>query len=378
MEERDRKQQTFEPRKVTGCPEPINPVKATWRSIIPKKAAPEPIGKPLSASDFWTITGDKLVQHWGVDASIIEQFILEHGLPVRDSINSAVIDVEAYKTSYRRDLEKIQFKIYLKEGPFNRFQFRPCDIEAFEKQYGVIFEEFRKQSVCMPDLTTTETPQQVVHDDIKPEAFIRNLQISFSSDTSIFIKPNGKELREYSCEDMKFKPGAKTWKLLMEVLQNSSREYYAGKYSADRLAEKNRGYNKNVRLLANFSEKFIAFLNKTYGVQIPENFNVFENKHRTGEDRPGTHVPKFRIIPFGDDIKKLSKEETLQVIEVLSRQLKEEKSEEAKDRLGKQIKPYVDHALLKNWITQQEFTNLLLSDDETPSPDDALAYTDDR
>lgn len=96
----------------------------------------------LSPSDFWTITGEELLIRWGVDADIIAQFVLDYGLPVRDSITHEIFNIESHKTCSGNTF----LKTYLKEGPFNRFLFRSRYIDTFEKQYKSVIEELKKRS----------------------------------------------------------------------------------------------------------------------------------------------------------------------------------------------------------------------------------------
>lgn len=252
------------------------------------------------------------------------------------------------------------------EGTTNKGKINKLETEASQLETKVNVSGEPVQEI-------TKVSEQPRACDEKSEDFVLNLRVSFSSDTSIFLQPKSKTSQEYSCKEMGFKSNAETWKLLMEVLQNSTHEYYVGPYSKDKLPEKNRDYHKKIANMKEFSKKFVSFLNQTYSAQIPEKFNIFENKHMTGEDRPGTYVPKFRVTSPDVSLGELSKEEILKSIKDLSKQYKKEDSGSAKGRLAKQIKLYVDHALSKGWTTKQEYANFLLSDDGTPSSHDALA-----
>ena len=98
----------------------------------------------LSTSNFWTITGDELVQRWGVDASTIEQFMVDDFFPVRDSKSMEIFNF--LETTPREHIYWL--KKYITEGPFTRFQFRPSDIESFEAQYGDFLEEMKNTRIA--------------------------------------------------------------------------------------------------------------------------------------------------------------------------------------------------------------------------------------
>jgi hypothetical protein len=141
------KKKSIQPRKVTKAPS--SPPHSGPRIIILASEKNETVvmQESLSLSDFWTITGEELLRRWGVDADIIAQFVLDYGLPVRDSETHEIFNIESHKTSSGNAF----LKTYLKEGPFNRFLFRSRYIDTFEKQYKSVIEELKKQSVSKED-----------------------------------------------------------------------------------------------------------------------------------------------------------------------------------------------------------------------------------
>jgi len=142
------KKKSIQPRKVTKAPPPIRPLHSgTSTIIITNKNETMVIQESLSPSDFWPITGEELLRRWGINADIITQFVLDYGLPVRDSITLEIFNIESHKTCF----ENAFFKTYLREGPFNRFLFRSCNIDTFEKQYKSVIEELKKRSAHIID-----------------------------------------------------------------------------------------------------------------------------------------------------------------------------------------------------------------------------------
>jgi len=127
--------------------EQINEVERSFPELLhDKKEKPESLKtkpqKQITASDFWTITGNELAAIWNVPDAIIEQFILEHGLPVKDSKTGEIFNVESHKTPFGNTW----FEIYFKEGPFNRFLFRPSDVDRYKMQYENAIDELKKEN----------------------------------------------------------------------------------------------------------------------------------------------------------------------------------------------------------------------------------------
>lgn len=142
------KKKSVQPRKVTKAPPPIRPLHSGTSIIIStNKNETIVFQESLSPSDFWTITGEELLRRWGVNAEIITQFILDHGLPVRDSMTLQIFNIESHKT----DSGNASLQTYLREGPFNRFLFRSWHIETFEKHYKSVIEELKKRSAHIID-----------------------------------------------------------------------------------------------------------------------------------------------------------------------------------------------------------------------------------
>jgi hypothetical protein len=116
-------------RLLSQAPPPITPLSTLSLTSTSKKVLPATVSGPEkqkpNSSTLWTISADDLMAKWGVDESIIEQLILEHGFPVYDSI---------FRESFNIGTPKDWLKYRVQEGPFNRFKFRPCDVEQMEEQ----------------------------------------------------------------------------------------------------------------------------------------------------------------------------------------------------------------------------------------------------
>jgi hypothetical protein len=99
-EETADKKKSIQQKKVTKVPPPIRPIHSGPSTIILTSEKNETLvmQESLSPSDFWTITGEELLRRWGVDANIIAQFVLDYGLPVRDSITLEIFNIESHKT----------------------------------------------------------------------------------------------------------------------------------------------------------------------------------------------------------------------------------------------------------------------------------------
>jgi len=138
------KKKSSQPKKVAEAPPSIRPFQSTSPITIWVKNSGETLvlKPPSSSSDFWTITGDELRQRWGVESSIITQFILDYGLPVYDSITLRTFNIESHTEITGNDF----LETYLREGPFNRFLFRQSDIDAYGRHYVSVIEELKERS----------------------------------------------------------------------------------------------------------------------------------------------------------------------------------------------------------------------------------------
>lgn len=151
--------------KYTKAPPPISPLKTTGVLTHLKKDS-ETLQEPLSLSDLWTITGDELMKKWGLDASLIEQFMLDYGLPVRDSVTREIFNIEDKKTVFGNTW----LTTSLREGPFDRFRFRTHDIQSFEIKYESLLLELKKKSITMLEPSCPHIPpEQTTAKQMEPD-----------------------------------------------------------------------------------------------------------------------------------------------------------------------------------------------------------------
>jgi hypothetical protein len=219
--------------------------------------------------------------------------------------------------------------------------------------------------------------------------FVSNLMVTYSSSSSVVLRPKGKSSKEFSCEDMGFKPTSKTWEMFIEILKSSDRKYCIVRYDTNKNQINNKKYNALVKRPENFSKKFVSFLNKNkeYSISLPENFNFFKNMK--GNEPAGTYRPKFQIVDTGKmskannntiihdaDIKKMSKDEIINEMTKLSDLLKREMNEQKQNALRNEISPYAQYALTKQWITMEALGKLIPPIDEDADGYDAMAMTD--
>ncbi|HQO64733.1 MAG TPA: hypothetical protein PK528_14075, partial [Syntrophorhabdus sp.] len=211
-----------------------------------------------------------------------------------------------------------------------------------------------------------------------PDTFIQSLQVSYVNDTGISIKIGDKQGKDYTCKEMGFKSSENGWKLLMEVLRDRDHSFYVGPYSKDKSPEKIKWYNQRQKWMSEFNKKFISFLNREYGVQIPSKTKLFENQKK--KDRDGMYKPIFQITSqdaiYATNIKKMSKEEVLNELEKLTTDRSHVNDAETQDLLLTRIGLYATYATKMGWITKEDLQKMILVPDEEISPDDALSHVD--
>lgn len=357
------------------------------------------------------ITGLELLQRLEMSISDLKQLINDGELSVYAPETIVQVDCE-WVLGGAKVSPSPRSKIKGREDRLTFFRLEELffdldDVEAWQSylNYDLVEEEERKihsnpahQESGTTELGTTEqrkasnaeqeieTPKQQ-EQDFKEEnnkikysdTFIRSLQVFYVSDTEIKIRGCGKGAKIYTCEEMGFKKKSEAWKVLITVLQSNDNTYHVGIYSADKDPIKNRNYNKLVQRLRNFSKKFVFFLNDKYSASLPESLNVFENMK--GYDRDGTYKPIFHIADKPDaihstDINKMSKKETLDKLETLSKQRKCEKDESERERLLDVIGYYAEHAKKMGWINEEHLRNLISLPDKEASAEDAMSLVE--
>lgn len=266
--------------------------------------------------------------------------------------------------------------LYFRVEDINRFAEKNSlpvlDPASFEK---IKTQQFQQQIISETENHLSNKEKEVK--TINPEAFINSLQVSYSSDTSIWLAPQGGEWQEFTYKDMGFKQDSKTWRLLLDILQDTNHTYCVGPYDKKKNPYNVRAYNKMLKNLENCSKKFVSFLNQTYHVHIPNNFNVFENMK--GRAPAGTYKPKFQVVdePYSiriAEIEKMSKKEVINNVEILSKQMKQENNTDKKTRLLKKLWPYLEHAKNMKYLSDQEIRDFIILPDEFATNEDAMSY----
>jgi FtsZ-binding cell division protein ZapB len=182
---------------------------------------------------------------------------------------------------------------------FQSFKYKYGEVIDFERQHGLAavedYTETPASSVPSgmaaeePDIPAVSPIQSEKQAD--PDAFVRSLIVVYESDSEVKIKVGAGKYTVYSCEDMGFKETAKPWVALITIIKDRAHLYNVG-YKNSSTYEKNRGELRAI------SKKLVEFFNKTYKVQLPDNFMMFEPAKN--EDA-GMYGPKFSISIFGED-----------------------------------------------------------------------------
>lgn len=243
---------------------------------------------------------------------------------------------------------------------------------------GDVESQKASQGLAPQEIEPQKQPPQTANEIKNYDAFIRSLQVSCVRDTEISIKVGDSDAKNYTCVEMGFKSSENGWKLLMEVLEDRDHLFDAGTYSKDKIPEKNKRYNQRQKWIPQFTKKFINFLNKRYNARIPDNTKLLENQKN--KNRDGLYKPIFQVAFNGaihcTDIKNMSKEETINKLKNLHKQLKGEKNSFKKDSLLKEIGDYAEHAKKNEWITWKQLQNLISPPDEDASAEDAMSLTE--
>jgi len=155
-------------------------------------------------------------------------------------------------------------------------------------------------------------PEQLTQE--QGQTFIKSLSMAYISDTEISIKSGDKRARKRDKEKLGFcKAGkAKIWNAFIKVFK--SENYYFNLNETDAMSKDSaRQYLKEI------NNKLITFLNKEYKVKFPDGFKLYEKVESEG---PGIYQFKFAIDEYIyadiEEFKKLSDEDLLSQIKILS------------------------------------------------------------
>ena len=322
--------------------------------------------------NFWSIGGYALVEHWQVDAPTIIKFIHKYGLPALDTRINKILKRSPWTSEAASQLSRLwRGSVEEQKEALNYLRFRPCDIELFENQYGDVLEKLRQQVV----FTVQEDKEEA--NEIKDyESVIRSLQVSYVNNTEIKIKVGNRNQRSriYSHDDLGFhREDSRAWIAFIRILESRDHLHYVGKaHGSGRV--RNKSYDTEQKILYGISEKFVSFLNKTYQMQLPEKYKVYELMR--GEQK-GIYRFKFAIKKHSDDdiedYKKLSKDELLSQIKTLSEQCGilsnkgDEAAETKTDKTRGQLYSAVEIACKKGWLAKNRARSYLNPQDDPPT-----------
>jgi len=167
-----------------------------------------------------------------------------------------------------------------------------------------------------------------------PEAFIRSLSISFESDTEVNIQVAKTKSKPYSHDSLGFKrENTKEWLTLIGILKSQGYTYNIGKAHGtvstaveiegqirkidNKMQRKEYGAEQKIK--SSISKKFVLFLNKTYDLQLDDNYQIFE---LVKNDKAGTYKLKFNVssprIADPPRYEDFSKDALIEEIECLS------------------------------------------------------------
>lgn len=214
------------------------------------------------------------------------------------------------------------------------------------------------------------------------ENFIRSLQVAFVSDTEIRIKGGNKNAKKYDKKELGFiKENSKIWNEFINILKSNDHYYHVGKARGAK-RERKKSYDVGQKILVEINKKIVPFLNKTYQMQLPQKYKVYELIPERKE-APGTYRFKFQIKNNSDsDIKgfeELSREELLSQIEALSEKYKllskkgDEETENQIYKIKDQLTAAVEIACNNKWIGRYQALGYL-NDSESDEP--SIKYED--
>jgi len=130
-------------------------------------------------------------------------------------------------------------------------------------------------------------------EESKCEEFVRKLRVWVECDTDINLKPFKRQKRTFSHAAMGFHyRTSDQWKALLEIIND-------GKFGCGEAANLGRGktrdrvkfYDQSQKLLQIINKKILAFLTKTYKIEFPKKYKIFE---QLPEDPPRVYRPKFQ------------------------------------------------------------------------------------
>ena len=246
--------------------------------------------------------------------------------------------------------------------------FRVKDINRYAQENSLpIMDQISFESIRTQQLQG----QQKTFKTKDAESFIRSLQVFPVGDQEIKIRANGKNAKIFEKKDLGFsKANAKYWNEFINILNSPDHLFHVGKAHGVG-GERINTYDTNQKVLVEINKKLVSFFIKTYQIQPPEKFKVYELVPGKAAP-PGTYRFKFQIINDRDadiqSFKAMPKDQLLQEIEKLSSQCHklltrgDETSEKRKNNILDQLNNAMTIALENEWLTQKQITNYLNSD----------------
>jgi uncharacterized protein YxjI len=206
------------------------------------------------------------------------------------------------------------------EDTLSGWMYRESDVEDFKKINKEWLEKVKSPIVSMDN---KEMKHVQPEESTEPENFIRDLQVSYVSDTEISIRGGGKNAKTYEMKELGFKKvNSKSWNAFRNILNSKDYTYYVGEARGAK-RERKKAYDAAQKVLVEINKKLVPFLNKTYQLQLPEKYRVYELIPEKTEV-PGTYRFKFKIKKHGEvnteGFKELSQGNLISEIENLSKQ----------------------------------------------------------
>lgn len=131
------------------------------------------------------------------------------------------------------------------------------------------------------------------------ENFVRKLRVSIESNMDLNFQPFKKQKETFSHASMGFHYShSKEWKALYDIVRDGQFNCGSAAYLGPDKKNRVKFYDQNQKLLQSINKKILAFLTKTYRIEFPEKYKIFEQ--RTG-DAARIYRPKFQIDKYPPD-----------------------------------------------------------------------------
>jgi hypothetical protein len=272
----------------------------------------------MSKLELPWIDGRRLMERWGIRPSDLHQAIFYLHLPVFNSNYGRVrvaIRLEGFSKSLSKELEDSQRELEeLIRSPIKQYfrsiarDFFPKPTETPEREPTDTTEPdvpihktnlYDFQELCKdplyPDREGT-TKEKILDslifriEDVKEfegkhgidrkitaEDFVRNLRVSYESDSEITIKIPLKKVKVFTYDDLGFKDN-EVWKAFIYTIKEPPHIYELGPAHIKKSGEKERisQYDTKMGRLRSINKKLIDFFNQECAAQLPEDFKLYE------------------------------------------------------------------------------------------------------